>query len=390
MTESWEHRYLRLGLRLGRLDEGVVDAYFGPAELAAEVAAEDPVDPRHLVAEAEALRDELPDGWLRDQVAALRVFAGGLVGETRSYAEEVEGWYGIRPEHTDEAVFAQAHERLADLLPGSGSLADRFERWREATVVPPERIERLVTAVIEEAQAQTRALVDLPEGEGVELEFVRDVPWSGYNTYLGDLRGLVSVNVGQPMPAMDLLLIALHETYPGHQAERSCHEHFLVRGRGMLEETLVLSPAPQSVISEGIGQLAPYVLLAGDGGKRFAAILREAGIEIDLARELAIAEAREPCSWVAVNAALMLHEDGASETDAQTYVERWGALPPELAVSTVRFVNDPSSRTYVVNYPAGYQLVASYVDGDPARLHRLLTEQVRITDLNNGGRSAGT
>lgn len=380
MSEELANRYLRLGLRLGRHDEGVVDAYFGPAEVAAEIEAESPADPRLLVAEADALLDALPDGWLRDQVAALWVFAGGLAGERRTYPDEVEGWYGVRPTRTDEAVFAAAHERLDELLPGQGPLAERFERWRNATVVPPDRIERLSRAIIEEARKQTTEFVDLPEGERIELAFPNDdVPWSGYNTYLGNLSGKIEVNVGLPLPAFDLLLTALHETYPGHQAERSLHEHHLVRGEGKLEETLVLAPAPQSVISEGIGQLAPYVLLDGPHGHRFAEILRDEGI--DLPRELAIAKAREPLRWVDVNAALLLHENGASEADAQTYLERWGALTPELAGRVLRFVSDESSRTYVINYPAGFQLVAAHVNGDHARFRRLLTEQVRIADL---------
>src|SRR5437870_13303961 len=135
----------------------MVDAYFGPPELAAAVDAEPPVDPRALVA-AEGLLDELEDGWLRDQVVGLRTYAGVLAGEAGSYADEVEGCYGVRPTHTDEAVFAAAHERLDELLPGDGSLAERHERWEASIRVPSEQVERALAAVIEEARAQTRAL----------------------------------------------------------------------------------------------------------------------------------------------------------------------------------------------------------------------------------------
>jgi hypothetical protein len=75
-------RYLRLGLQLGRHVDGIVDSYFGPPELAAAVEAEPPVDPWVLVSAAEALHDELDDGWLRVQVAGLRTYAGGLAGES--------------------------------------------------------------------------------------------------------------------------------------------------------------------------------------------------------------------------------------------------------------------------------------------------------------------
>jgi hypothetical protein len=65
-------RYLRLGLQLGRHVDGVVDAYFGPPELAAAVEAERPPEPTTIVADAQALLDELEDGWLRDQVGRRR------------------------------------------------------------------------------------------------------------------------------------------------------------------------------------------------------------------------------------------------------------------------------------------------------------------------------
>jgi hypothetical protein len=71
--------------------EGIVDAYFGPPELAAAVEAEPPVDLRALVSAAEALLDELEDGWLRDQVVGLRTYAGVLAGESGSYAGRLRG-----------------------------------------------------------------------------------------------------------------------------------------------------------------------------------------------------------------------------------------------------------------------------------------------------------
>src|SRR5262249_60099490 len=102
-----------------------------------------------------------------------------------------------------------------------------------------------------------RGLLGLREGEDVTLEIVGDVPWLAFCGYLGDLRSHISVNVDLPMSALELLVIAMHETYPGHHAERCNKEHLLVRGRGMLEETLVLVPTPQSLVAEAIAVLAP-------------------------------------------------------------------------------------------------------------------------------------
>src|SRR6478672_4700939 len=132
MSASAPERYVRLGLQLGRHVDGIVDSYYGPPELAAAVEAAAPVDARVLVADAEALLDEPADGWLRDQVGGLRTYAGGLAGEARSYADEVEGCYGVRPTYADEAVFAAAHEQMGELLPGSVPLAERYRDWQRS------------------------------------------------------------------------------------------------------------------------------------------------------------------------------------------------------------------------------------------------------------------
>jgi hypothetical protein len=381
VTQSAPERYLRLGLQLGRHVEGIVDAYFGPPELAAAVDAEPPVDPRRIVSAAEALLDELEDGWLRDQVVGLRTYAGVLAGESGSYADEVEGCYGVRPTYTDEAVFTAAHERLEDLLPGDGPLAERHKRWEASIRVPTEQVERTIAAVIEEARAWTRGLVELPDGEGVVLEIVRDKPWMAFCGYLGDLRSKIAVNVDLPQSAIELLTLAIHETYPGHHAERASKEHLLVRGRGLLEETLVLVPTPQSLVAEGIAKLAPELLLEGDGGSALAAVIHDAGVELDLAHALAVERALEPCQWAEVNAALMLHDAGANEAEVHAYLERWGLMTPELAAHVIRFFTEPTSRTYIITYPAGRELCRSYVAGEPERFRRLLTEQVRVCDL---------
>jgi hypothetical protein len=77
----------------------------------------------------------------------------------------------------------------------------------------------------------------------------------------------------------------------------------------------------------------------------------------------------------------MLYEDGASEGEAHGYLERWGLLTPEWAAHVIRFLGEPTTRTYILTYTAGLELCRAYVAGEPARFRRLLTEQVRVRDL---------
>ena len=77
----------------------------------------------------------------------------------------------------------------------------------------------------------------------------------------------------------------------------------------------------------------------------------------------------------------MLHEDRATADEVQAYLERWGLRTPEFAAHVIRFMTEPSSRTYIVNYSAGRELCRGYVDGDSAGFRRLLTKQIRVSDL---------
>ena len=95
-----------------------------------------------------------------------------------------------------------------------------------------------------------------------------------------------------------------------------------------------------------------------------------------------------PCRWAWVNAALMLYDAGASEAETHAYLERWGLMTPEWAAHTIRFLTEPTTRTYVITYAAGADLCESYVAGQPERLQRLLTEQVRVRDLLEAGDEA--
>ncbi len=379
-ADSHAERYLRLGLELGRHADDIVDAYFGPPELATAVNAADPVDPARLAASAHALLAELEDGWLRDQVSALGAYAEMLAGDARPYADEVEACYQLRPRRTDDAVFAEVHEQLEYLLPGAGTLGERYNAFRRSAFVPPERVEQVATEAIEAARACTRALVELPQGEGVDLEIVHDVPWMGYCEYVGGLRSSISINADLPLSVIDLIRLVIHETYPGHHVERCLKDELLVRERGLLEETIVLLPTPQSVIAEGIASMAPSVLLDRTP-EVFAGLADAAGVDIDFPGAVAVESALEPSRWVEVNAAHMLFADGRDEAEVRAYLEHWGVMDAELSAHAIRFIRGRRARGYVICYPAGRELCAAYVGADPARFRQLLSEQVRVGEL---------
>jgi hypothetical protein len=373
--------YVLLGLRLGRHVEGLVDAYYGPAELKEQVDAEPLADPLDLVGQGEALLAEIDDCWLRDQVLGLRTYAGRLAGEEISYSDEIERCYGVRPVRRGPEAYAAAHERLDELLPGEGPLIERYQSWRSEATVPAELVVPLVQDAARELRAATGRLVELPDGEQLVVEPVHDEPWSAFNYYLGGLRSRVVVNLDVPTTCRDCIHLAGHEVYPGHHTEHAVKEHLLVRGQGKIEEAILMVPTPSALVGEGIAESGPGLVMDEELRERLTAAVRRRGLEYDAELAEAIADARRSLRPVSVDAALMIHEDGASIEEAEAYVRRWGLSSPDEAAHSVRFVVDPTWRAYAITYSAGRELCEAWVGGDASRFARLLTEQVRVGEL---------
>jgi len=369
--------YLLLGLRLGRHVDGLVDSYYGPAELKDQADTEEPVAPAQLADDGARLHAALDDGWLRDQVHGLWTYARLLAGEEMSYSDEVEQCYGVRPERTPESVYEQAHAELDELLPGDGTLQERRLAWRERHLCPGEKSVPVTQDLMALLRRRTAQVVDLPDGERVTLEPVSDEPWWAFNYYQGDLHSRVVLNTDVPTSGLDLLHLAAHEVYPGHHTEHSLKEHLLG-----VEESIAMVPTPQSVIGEGIAEAGIDVVLDDAAKEEAYAIIRRHGLElVDPELSERISRAFEGLRTVSVNAALMIFEDGVSEREAQDYVQRWTLNTEEQAAHSIRFVTDPTWRSYTITYSAGRDLCRRFIGDAPAQLRRLLTEHVRIGEL---------
>ena len=389
-------RYLELGLALGRHIDGLVDAYYGPQDLAARIAAEPHRPPGLLADQARRLLADLLAGapldpsssedparraWLAAQVRGLLTTARRLSGEDIAYEDEVEACYGVRPSAVPEDVLAAAHERLAEALPGGGPLPERLIAWRESHAVDSDVLPSAIASLADDLRQRTRELFGLPEGEQVSFELVTGKPWSGFNTYLGDLRSRVDVNVDLPVLSTTLAHLVAHEAYPGHHTEHSRKEAGLVRRRRYLEESIFLVGTPAALVAEGLADLGLEVVVGRRPESVVAEHLRPLGLHYDAEVVAAVAEAGEALSAVRANAALRLHAEGADEATVVDEVARWGLLPRARAAKAVEFLLHPTWRAYVFCYSEGLALCRRFVAGDPARFARLVTEQLTPADL---------
>ena len=232
-------RYVELGLRLGRHVDGLVDAYFGPAELKQRVDAEELRAPGDLAEDAASLVDALErDGlapersrWLEAQIAGLETVARRLAGEEIAFEDEVERCYGIAPERVSEETFEAAHrETRRSTRRDRARLPSATRPGARPTRCRPTSSRASSTRYSRSFAAGRARLVGLPDGEAVDVEYVTDEPWSAFNYYQGDLRSRIAVNSDVPMTPPFLTGLVAHETYPGHHTERSWKELLLVRG----------------------------------------------------------------------------------------------------------------------------------------------------------------
>ncbi len=393
--------YLTLGLRLGRHIDGMVDAYYGPPELAEAVDAEPIAPPGQLLAESRALLAALDAGepldgpgsegssaaarrhWIAAQVVGLATTCAKLAGEPIGYADEVEACYGVRPIRVDEEALADAHRRLDEVLPGSGPLAERLVAWRESHAVPVDKLSAAVQSLAEDLRERTRQLCGLPEGEHVEVELVSNEPWSGFNYYLGNLHSRVAINTDLPVLSTGLAHLVAHEAYPGHHTEHTRKEVGLVRRLDRWEESIFLVGTPQCLLAEGLADLGLEVAWGRHCEEQVADHMRPLGIRYDTEVVAAVADAGEALGAVRTNAAFRLHEDGADPDTVIDEVARWGLLPRDRAAKAVEFLIHPTWRAYLTCYVEGLPLCRAFTAGDPARFDRLLSEQLTPADLSD-------
>ncbi len=387
--DAWGKAYLGLLLRLDKVVPGYVDAYFGPAEIKEEVEHEPPRSPAELRSAVEELQRELPvqgydtdrQSFLRKQLRAAETVIARASGEEFSYIEEVERCLDITPHWVDEAVFESAHAELEALLPGVGPLRDRLQAHRNRFIVPVERVLPLVQTAAAELRRRTRELVELPEGEEVEVTLVHGQPWSAYNWYMGHSRSRIEINTDLPIRAYSLLEMFSHEAYPGHHTEATMKERLLYEQKGYAESCIAPLLAPASVIAEGIGDYGIQAIW--DEMDRlqwknevFYPLAGVPSLSVEQTRR--IDHALVQLRFVSDNAALLLHEWGRSAAEVVDYIERYALRTRVEAEHSLQFFQFPLFRPYIFCYDTGEALISAAVErtGDRRGLfRRLLAEQ---------------
>jgi hypothetical protein len=363
-------RYLRLGLRAGRLRAGLVDSYTGPDALRRHVEAEPVSGPAELAGQAAVLRRELdaavPAPSRRDfldrQLVALECSLRELAGERIAFPEQLRAYFDTEVDGLGEPdSYRAAHVELAQLLPGRGSLASRMVAYRERERVPTALLGPAVQALSARLRELTAAAVGLPDGEAVFYELVSGRPWSGLTQHLGGHHRLVAVNTDAGPRAVQLARLVAHEAYPGHHTE-----YCRAGPSSQPERALHLVNTPRCVISEGLAEAGLVAAVGPEWGRWTASVLAGLGLRMDGELAQRVERVVELLGPVRQDAALLLHDRAADPGDVVEYLRRWLLLPERRARQVLRFLVHPLWRAYTTSYLVGYPLVLRWLaDRDP-------------------------
>src|SRR5262249_15271513 len=257
-------------------------------------------------------------------------------------------------------------------LPGSGSLAERYEAFRQQFVIPSDRLSAVFDRAIAEGRRRTLQYVRLPADEHFTVDYVNDKPWSGYNWYQGRYRSLLQVDTDLPIYRDRSVDLACHEGYPGHHVYNVLLQQHLVKERGWIEFTVYPLFSPQSLIAEGTANFGIDVAFPGDERLTFErdVLFPLAGLDASQAARYArVRSLVDRLSYAGNEAARKYLNGEIDRAAAAAWLTRYAMSSPKAAEQRTRFFD--TYRSYVINYNLGKDLVKRYIEmkggASPAR-----------------------
>ncbi|MSO52065.1 MAG: hypothetical protein EXQ51_06570 [Acidobacteria bacterium] len=372
-------RYVKLVLAVGQHDADYVDAFYGPPEwrkaaeaeklplvtieqqaeaLEKDIAVVTAASPVARDAELWGLRRQ----YLARQMAALRARVSMLQGKRLTFDEESRALYdAVAPTQT-EAEFEAVLKQLEARLPGDGTLIERYDRFKQAFVIPTTRVDRVFREAIRACRDRTIAHVELPAEERFTVEYVTGKSWSGYNWYQGGYKSLIQVNTDLPIYIDRAIDLACHEGYPGHHVYNVLLEKNLVRDRGWIEYTVYPLFSPQSLIAEGTANYGIEVAFSLAERITFEkeVLFPLAGLDAKRVQEYYEVLALVDRLSYAGNEAARRYIDGTIDrAGAAAWLEKYALYTAPRAEQRVKFIDQ--YRSYVINYNLGKDLIRAYL-----------------------------
>ena len=368
-------QYVRLGLTIGLYDADFVDAYYGPDSLKplAGPSATFPKDSllqavQELTTALQAFKNTTDDTvykratWITAQLKAFERRIKIFAGDTAGFDEESKDLYGVTAPVYDSLHYRELVAKLDQLLPGNGSINDRFQQLANRFIIPKDKLDTVFKTAVAACRERTLQHYALPKEESFTLEYVTNKPWSGYNWYKGNYKSVIQINTDLQIFIDRAIDVGSHESYPGHHVYNMLLEKNLYRGKGWVEISLYPLFSPQSLIAEGSANYGIDVAFPGKEKVGFAknTLLPLAGLDTTaITLYFDALELKGALNYARNEVGRGLLGNTMTETQAQQWLKDYCLMNDETAKKSIDFIR--RNRSYVINYNYGKELIAKYI-----------------------------
>jgi len=378
--------YVRLALGVAQAIPGLVQAYLGPPEWREAVVAE-PASLEmlrtHGVAVATAIQQsDLPrnrkERLLRN-VRALLWLIRALSGERVIFAEQVRLLLDLKPESVDEAFFQTAHDSLAEALPGSAPLAERWVEWQARQTIPGGAARPLLVEALETLRERLGAR-GLSTAEKLTIVEVEGDGSPFYQPGELHLPREAAIRIDRLYHlALQWGYGGVHSTYAAlaqryHAGDYRAGDYRAGDYRaGEVENAVFLALGPDQVMARGL----PVALLPSLDlyATAIPDLLRAAGLPAETGDRLQVIHAAEDMlQWGLANAALLLHAENLRPRAIRRHLMTNTLWPRDTADHLLEQLSDPVQAAHVFAPLIGGPLIKTWLGQGEHTVSSLLAD----------------
>ncbi len=394
-------KYVKLALVIGQYDVEFVDAYYGPDSL--KPITKNPSFPKDSLLKAvENLsiafnefngKDTLAlrASWIKHQLTAFARRIKIFSGETGKFDEECKDLYGaVAPIYTEQH-YKELVNKLDNLLPGKGSIQDRYQAIANKFIIPKNKIDTVFKAAIDACRNITKKYYKLPSNESFTLEYVTNKPWGGYNWYKGNYTSLIQINTDLNIFIDRAIDVGSHESYPGHHVYNMLLEEKLYNEKGWIEISMYPLHSPQSLIAEGSANYGIDMAFPGNEKVIFTknVLLPIAGLDTTgISIYFNTLDIRNKLNYARNEVGRGIINGTMQEAETIRWLKNYCLMNDEGAKKSISFIS--KNRSYIINYNYGKDLVKNYIETNGGKENAakqwelfgwLLSNEVKPSDL---------
>lgn len=367
--------YVKICLTIGQYDTDFVDAYYGPDNLKPTAVADSIFPKQEFLSQLRSLKEQINASdvsneeqarkeYLMAQIIAAEERVRIFSGETTDFDSESQMLFGVKAPHYEFAHYDSLINELSMILPGKGTVNERFQSLGQQFVIPLNKIDTLFKTAIQMAREESKKHFELPSEENFTINYVSDKPWSGYNWYQGNYQSKIQINTDFPIAIERVLDVGSHESYPGHHVYNMLLEKNLYKDKGYIETSLYPLFSPQSFIAEGSANYGIEMVFPYSKKLPFTSLnlLPLAGLDTTgIGLYFQALKIAEQLNYINNEVARGLFANKITDDEAKAMLVKYGLYSSEKAIQRLSFIK--KYRSYVINYNFGKDLIKNAIEG---------------------------